>query len=322
MRILSVFVAAALVVWSGGTSAQDDYPSKPIRIVVPFTPGGIADSIARTIGNKLASKYGKPVVVENRAGAGGLIGGDYVAKAAPDGYTLLLATPNLSVLPNLQKAMPWLPDRDFAAIGRIGVVPNIFVVRTDSPIMSISDLVKAAKAGNGNVTFGSAGLGSMNHIGGEMLAQEKGVKMTHVPYKGQPEAIGDLLTGRLTTMPLTAALALPQIKAGKLRALAVTSSRRLKAAPDVPTVAEAAGIPGYEVVTWFGLVAPIKTPKAILEKLDADLAAAMESPDVIESFEGLGMIRAWQNGRDFGRFIAVETESSAKLLKEAGIEPN
>ncbi|RYY66899.1 MAG: tripartite tricarboxylate transporter substrate binding protein, partial [Comamonadaceae bacterium] len=243
--------------------AQDAYPSKPIRIIVPFTAGGIVDSIARLVGEKLSTKYGQPVIVENKVGAGGSIGTDFVAKSPADGYTLLLVSPGHAVAPSLQKGVTWDPVRDFRAIAGFGVVPNVFVVHPDVPAKTMGELVALAKRSTTPLTYATAGIGTSNHLAGELLAQTAGVKLTHGPYKGQPDAMNDLLSGRVTMMPLTAALAMPHIKAGKLRPLAVTISKRSSALPDLPTVAEAANLPTYEVGTWFGLVAPAKTPDPV-----------------------------------------------------------
>ncbi len=320
-RTLLAAAASALALAGAPSFAQDAYPSKPIRLIVPFTAGGIVDSIARTIGDKLSARYGQPVVVENKAGAGGAIGTDLVAKSPADGYTLLLVSPGHAVAPSLQKGVTWNPVRDFKAIAGIGIVPNVIVVHPDVPARSMAELVELAKKSNPPITYATAGIGTSNHLSGELLAQEAGIKLTHVPYRGQPDALNDLLGGRVNMMPLTAALAMQHVKAGKLRALAVTTSKRASAAPELPTVAEAAKLPNYDVGTWFGLVAPAKTPEPVMRKLSADVAEILAMPDVRTKLEGMGMELAPQKGPDFDAFVDREFTKWSKVIKQAGIEP-
>ena len=321
-RTLLAAAAGTLTFGSLPVSAQQNYPNRPIRIVVPFTAGGIVDAIARTIGDKLSTRYGQPVVVENRAGAGGAIGTDAVARSAPDGYTLLLASPGHAVAPSLQKGVSWNPVRDFRAVVGLGVVPNAIVVHPSVPAKNMAELIELAKKNVASpLTYASAGIGTSNHLSGELLAQEADVKLSHVPYKGQPDALNDLLAGRITMMPLTVALAMPHIKAGKLRALAVTTAKRSAAIPELPTVAEAAKLPNYEVGTWFGLVAPAKVPEPILRKLGADVTEILALPDVKARLEGMGMELAPQRGPEFDAFVSLEFAKWSKVIKQAGIEP-
>ena len=303
------------------THAQEAFPTKPIRIVVPFTAGGIVDSIARTIGEKLSAKYGQPVLVENKAGAGGAIGTDFVAKAPADGYTLLLVSPGFAVAPSLQKGLGWNPVRDFRSVAGIGVVPNVIVVYPGVPAKTMVEFVELARKSSTPLTYATAGIGTSNHLSGELLAQEAGIKLTHVPYKGQPDALNDLLSGRVDMMPLTAALALQQVKAGKLRALAVPTAKRASAAPELPTVAEAAKLPDYEVGTWFGLVAPAKTPEPVMRKLSADVAEILAMPEVKTKLEAMGMELAPQKGPEFDAFVDREFVKWSKVIQQAGIAP-
>ena len=233
-------------------AAQGGYPNHVVRIIVPFTPGGIVDNIARVVGEQLQARLGQPVLVENKVGAGGAIGTNHVAAAEPDGYTLLAVSPGHAVLPSLSKSAKWDPTRDFRGVAGIGIVPNVIVVNPSVPVKSMKELLARAKTHE--VSYGTAGPGTSNHLSGELLAQMAGVKFIHVPYKGQPQAVTDLLGGQIEMMPLTVALAGPHIKTGKLRALAVTTATRATALPDVPTVAEATGLSKYEVGTWFGFV--------------------------------------------------------------------
>ena len=303
------------------THAQEAFPTKPIRIVVPFTAGGIVDSIARTIGEKLSAKYGQPVLVENKAGAGGAIGTDFVAKAPADGYTLLLVSPGFAVAPSLQKGLGWNPVRDFRSVAGIGVVPNVIVVYPGVPAKTMVEFVELARKSSTPLTYATAGIGTSNHLSGELLAQEAGIKLTHVPYKGQPDALNDLLSGRVDMMPLTAALALQQVKAGKLRALAVTTAKRASAAPELPTVAEAAKLPDYQVGTWFGLVAPARTPEPVMRKLSADVAEILAMPEVKTKLEAMGMELAPQKGPEFDAFVDREFVKWSKVIQQAGIAP-
>ena len=298
----------------------DAYPSRPLRIIVPFTAGGVVDSIARIVGEKLAAKYGQAVVVENKTGAGGSIGTDLVAKAPPDGYTLLCVSPGHAVAPSLIKGVTWDPVRDFRAIEGFGIIPNVIVVHPSVPAKTMAEFVALAKGSASPVTYATAGVGTSNHLSAELLAQSAGIKLTHVPYKGQPDAMNDLLGGRVSMMPLTAALAGPLLKAGKLRALAVTTATRSNALPGVPTVAESANLPGYEVGTWFGLVTQAKVPDAIARKLSADVAEVLALPDVKARLEVLGMDLAPQSPAQFDAFIAGEYAKWGKVIKQAGIE--
>jgi len=315
-----VAVACAALLSAPLARAQaESYPNHPIRIIVPFTAGGIVDSIARLIGDKLSTRYGQPVIVENKAGAGGSIGTDYASKAAPDGYTLLTVSPGHAVAPSLMKSVNWNPVRDFRAVQGFGVISNVFVVHPDMPVKTMAELVAFAKASPTPLTYGTAGNGTSNHLSGELLGQMADIKLTQVPYKGQPDAMNDLLGGRLSMMPLTAALASGHIKTGKLRALAVTTARRSPALPDVPTVAEAANLPGYEVGTWFGMVTNAKVPDAIVNKLSADIAEIMQMPDVKAKFDSLGMDMNPQGPAQFDAFVAAEFTKWTKVIKQAGI---
>lgn len=320
-RLLAAGIGALCMAAAGPALAQGDaFPSKPIKIIVPFTAGGVVDSIARIIGEKLSTKYGQPVIVENKTGAGGSIGTDYAAKSAPDGYTLLCVSPGHTVAPTLMKGVTWDPVRDFRAIEGFGIIPNVIVVPPSVPARTMGELVALAKSSPTPLTYATAGVGTSNHLSGELLAQMAGVKLTHVPYKGQPEALNDLLSGRVTMMPLTAALAGPHIKSGKLRALAVTTAKRSAAMPDVPTVAESANLPGYEVGTWFGFVAPVKVPDAIARKLSTDVAEILTLPDVKMKLGTLGMELAPQDPKEFDAYIAREYAKWSKVIKQAGIE--
>jgi len=314
------FAALSLLLASPVQAQSDGFPSKPLKIIVPFTAGGVVDSIARLIGEKLSSKYGQPVLIENKTGAGGSIGTDFVAKSAPDGYTLLCVSPGFAVGPTLVKGVTWNPTRDFRGIEGLGVIPNVIVVHPDVPAKNMSELIAMAKKSQEPLTYATAGVGTSNHLAGELLAQSAGIKLTHVPYKGQPDAMNDLLSGRVSMMPLTAALAQPYIKAGKLRALGVTTSKKSLALPDLPTVAEGGNLPGYEVGTWFGFVAPVKVSDAIARKLSADIAEILALPEVKTKLSNLGMDLSPQSPSEFDIFIASEVAKWSRVIKQAGIE--
>lgn len=320
-------LALATAVCAGAVAAPlahaqaDAYPNRPIRIIVPFTAGGIVDSLARLFGDKLSTRYGQPVIVENKAGAGGSIGTDMASKAAPDGYTLLCVSPGHTVAPSLLKNISWNPVQDFRAVEGFGVISNVFVVHPDLPVKNMNELIAWAKKSPTPLTYGTAGNGTSNHLSGELLGQMADIKLTQVPYKGQPDAMSDLLSGRISMMPLTAALAAGHIKSGKLRPLAVTTAKRSPALPDVPTVAEAANLPGYEVGTWFGLVTQSKVPDAIVRKLSADITEIMQMPDVKAKFETLGLDPNPQGPAQFDAFIAEEFSKWSRVIKQAGIVP-
>jgi tripartite-type tricarboxylate transporter receptor subunit TctC len=288
---------------------------------VPFTAGGIVDALARLVGDKLSTRYGQPVIVENKAGAGGSIGTDFASKAAPDGYTLLCVSPGHTVVPSLIKNVTWNPVQDFRAVQGFGVISNVVVVHPDLPAKTMSELIALAKKSPTPLTYGTAGNGTSNHLSGELLGQMADIKLTQVPYKGQPDAMSDLLAGRISMMPLTAALASGHIKTGKLRALAVTTSKRSPALPDVPTVAEAANLPGYEVGTWFGLVTQAKVPDAIVRKLSADITEIMQMPDVKAKFATLGLDANPQGPAEFDAFIHGEFSKWSRVITQAGIVP-
>lgn len=321
-HILSTLCLGTTAVFSAATPAQEaSYPNRPIRIIVPFSAGGVVDSTARIIAEKLAAKYGQPVLVENKTGAGGAIGTEFVAKSPPDGYTLLCVTPSHALLPSLTKNLSWNPVRDFRGIEGLGVIPNVIVVHPGVPAKTLPELLALARKSSTPLTYATAGVGTSNHLSGELLAQMSGVKLTHVPYRGQPEALNDLLGGRVTMMPLTAAIAGSYVKSGKLRALAVTTATRSSAFPDLPTVAEAAKLPNYEVGAWFGFVAPAKTADAVVRKLSVDIAEILTMPDVKAKFATLGMELTPQNPSQFDSFVSAESTRWNKLLKQAGIEP-
>jgi tripartite-type tricarboxylate transporter receptor subunit TctC len=313
-----LFVAAmALGLAADGAQAQT-YPSKPIRMVVPFTPGGTTDILARTVGQKMGEAWGQPVVVDNRPGAGGNIGSELVAKSAPDGYTLLMGTISTHAInASLYKRLPFDPTRDFAPVSRVGTLPNILIVHPSVPVKSVKELIELAKSKPGDLNFASSGVGTSLHLSGELFNSMAGVKLVHVPYKGSSPALADLLGGQVKIMFDNLPTALPHVKAGKLRPLAVTGTKRAAVLPEVPTVIES-GLPGFEVTSWFAVFAPAKTPKDIVTKLNGEIVKILNSADVKEKLTQLGVDAAPTTPEELAAFAKAETEKWGKVVKATG----
>ncbi|SCU75399.1 conserved exported hypothetical protein [Cupriavidus necator] len=321
-RLAAGMLACAALMPLPALAAPDNaarFPDRPIRIIVPFSAGGVVDSVPRITAENMAKVLKQPVIVENKTGAGGAIGADFVARSPADGYTLLAVSPSYVVGPLLNPSIQGKSGKDFRAVAGIGAVPNVIVVPAASPLRTLPELLDAARSKPGTLTYASAGVGTSNHLSAELLAQMTHVKLTHVPYKGQPEAMSDLLGARVSMMALTSAIARQQVQSGKLRALAVTSAKRSAVMPDVPTVAEAARLPGYEVGGWFGLVAPQGTPDAVVRKLAEAAAQATSDPATARRLAELGMDLAPQSTAAFDRFLDTETRKWTGVLKTAGI---
>ena len=294
------------------------YPTKPIRLVVPFPAGGATDIFAREVAKHLTDAWGQSVVVDNRPGAGGNIGSELVAKAAPDGYTLEMGTVGTHAInASLYSKMPYDHVRDFVPVILVAGVPNVLEVNPALPVNSVQELIAYAKANPGKLNFASSGSGTSIHLSGELFKVMAGVQMTHVPYKGSAPALQDLIGGQVQLMFDNLPPSLPQIKAGKLRALAVTSAARAPALPDTPTVAEA-GLPGFEASSWFGVLAPAGTPPEIVNKLNAEIAKWLASPGAKEKLANVGANIAGGTPEDFARHIQAETTKWAKVVKESG----
>ena len=314
---LQAVLAIALASAAGGAFAQA-YPSQPIKLIVPFTAGGTTDILARTIGQKLAEAWKQPVIVENKPGAGGNIGADSVAKAKPDGYTLVMGTIGTQAInQSLYEKMPYDSTRDFAPVTLVAVVPNMLVVHPSVPAKNVAELIALAKSRPGQLNFASSSTGGSPHLSGEMFKQMTGTEIVHVPYKGSAPAVTDLLGGQVSMMFDNMPSVLPQVKAGKLRALGVTSARRSPAAPEIPTIAES-GVPGYEVDSWFGILAPAGTPKEIVAKLSAEIVKILQMPDVKERLAGQGAVPVGNTPEQFAEHIAKETAKWAKVVKTSG----
>jgi len=310
---------AALLLSLGGATAQT-YPDKPIRILVGFAAGGPADISARLIADRFAEAWGQPVVVENVTGAAGNLATDRVAKAAPDGYTLLLAASATIVTnPSLYQKLPFDPVKDLAPVTQICFTPNILAVPTDVPAKSVTELVAFVRAHPGALTYGSAGVGTSQHLAGELFKTMAGIDIQHVPYRGIAAVMPDLLGGRLTMAFGNISAILPLVREGKLRALAVSSPRRSASVPDLPTMIEA-GFAGFDSTAWFALMAPAGTPQPIIEKLHHETVRVLGLPEVRKRFDALGMEPVGNTPAEFAAEIARETPQWAKVIRDAGIK--
>jgi len=316
-QIMTSLVAAGLVVVPVPASAQA-YPGKSVKLIVPFPPGGSLDFAGRLIAQKLTESWGQPVVVENKPGAGGNIGADLVAKAPPDGYTILLgALSTHAVNPSLYANMPYDAAKDFAPITLIAITPNVLVVNANSPVRTVQEFIAYTKANPGKLSFGSGSNGSAGHLAGELYKVETRTDAVHIPYKGGAPATQALLAGDTQFMFDNLANAMAQVKGGKLRALAVTTAKRSSLAPELPTMAEA-GLPDFDISTWYGLFAPAGTPPAIIAKWNADVTKILNTPDVRARFVADGAEPAPDSPDAFARFIATELAKYARIVKASG----
>jgi tripartite-type tricarboxylate transporter receptor subunit TctC len=314
----AALVVAAAAVPADAAEPAAAFPSKPVRLVVPFTPGGSTDILARAVGQKLSESWGQPVVVDNRPGAGGIIGMEAVAKAAPDGYTLVMGhVGTLAANPALYKTLPYDPVKDFAPVTLIARVPNVLVVGPAVPSKSVAELVALAKAKPGKLDYGSGGNGSAAHLATEYFKLKAGVDLQHIPYKGTAPALQDLLGGQIALMITGLPPVLPHVKAGKLRILGVASAQRLKQFPEIPTIAES-GVPGYEATQWYGVLVPAATPRDIVAKLNRELVKALRDPAVAEKLALEGADPVGDTPAEFAAFIASEIDLWGKVIRATG----
>jgi tripartite-type tricarboxylate transporter receptor subunit TctC len=313
MRLLIAFLVAVSV----ATAFAQSYPSKPIRVVVPATPGGAIDLAARTIGAKLTDAWGQPVVVENRGGAAGIVGSDTVAKAAPDGYTLALVASSHAINASLYPKLPFDTVKDFAPVILTHVVPLVLVVNQSLPAKSVKEFISYAKANPGKLSFASSGNGGAPHLSAELFKAMAGIDMLHVPYKGSTAAHPDLLSGQVLVMFDTVVAIAPHVKSGKVRALGVTTTRRSAVLPDVPPISQA-GLPGYDTSTWGGVLAPGGTPMEIVAKLNGEIARILKMPDVRERMMNAGSEPGGGTPGQFKAFIDAEMIKWAKVVKDSG----
>lgn len=302
----------------GGAVAQD-WPDKPIHMIVPFPPGGSADTLARLLDDKISADLKQPIVVDNRPGAGGNIGTEAAAKSPPDGYTFMMTPSSIASQPSLYSKLTWDPVRDFAPVGLIATTPNILVVNTAVPVHSVKELIALAKAEPGRLSYASGGVGATNHLAGELFKRMTGTQIVHVPYRGNPLAVIDVMNGQVTMMFDFMITSLPHVKAGQLRALAVTGPKRSPQVPDLPTVSEA-GVPGYEASTWFVVMAPTGTAPAIIAKFNHELNAALKLPDVRKRLDALGAEPLGGTPDDAAKLLKSEITKWADVIKAAHIQ--
>lgn len=317
-RLVATALVAACALLSGHAAAQN-FPNKPVRMIVAFPPGGATDIVARIMSQKLSEMWGQQVFVDNRGGAAGTIGTDLMAKSPPDGYNLFMATMgNLTANTVLYHNLPFDVERDLAPVTLVVKVHFVMVAYPSFPPKTVQELIALAKAKPGEINYASSGTGGAPHLGGELFKSMAGVNLTHVPYKGSGPSFADLLGGQVSLTIDSLAQALPYIKSGRLRALAVTGANRAPMLPDVPTVAES-GVPGYELTNWFGLVTRAGTPREIIHRVNADVVKVLQMPDVRERFLGMALDPVGDTPEQFGAYIKSETAKWAKVIKEAGI---
>jgi tripartite-type tricarboxylate transporter receptor subunit TctC len=324
MRLLCrrFILAACGAVLLGGAVMAQEYPSRPVKIVVPYPAGGSNDIIARIVAQKLSERSGQNFLVENRGGAGGNVGAEAVAASEPDGYTLLLtAPPPLTINAALYKNLPFDPAKAFAPVALIASVPIVLAVHPSFGVKDVKELVALAKAKPGTINFGSSGIGTTNHLAGELLKTKTGIDIVHVPYKGAAPVMNDLIAGHIPMMFDNIPAVLPQVQGKLINAIAVAGSERASALPGVPTVAEQ-GVEGFEASAWFGLVAPMKTPAPVLAKLQAEVAAILQMPDVQKRFVELGAEPGAVSGEAFGKFLAEEATKWGGIIRASGATAN
>jgi tripartite-type tricarboxylate transporter receptor subunit TctC len=310
----------ALTMWLPTVLAQQSYPTRPIRIIVPTSPPGGADVVARSIAQPLSERLGQQVIVDNRAGASTMLGGEIAARAAPDGYTLVMGISTLAINPATFKKVPYDALRDFAPITQAAIQALVLAVHPSFPARNVKELIAIAKARPGDVAYSSPGFGTNPQMGMELFLYMSGTRMLHVPYRGGGESILALVSGHVAVTVASMLGTMPQVRGGRVRALAVTSSKRVASAPDIPTIAEA-GVPGYESLQWYGLLAPAGTPKETLAKLQKESVAALRSPEVVSRLASDGAEVVASSSEEFGAFLRAETQKWAKVVKAAGIKP-
>ncbi len=312
-------IAAACLLAASTAFAADVYPVRPVRIIVPFAPGGATDIVARLVGQKLNEGWGQPVVVDNRAGAGGNIGGDIAAKSNPDGYTLFMTSGSIvTANQHMYAKMPFSPGKDLVAVTNVASGPQAIVVNPSNPAKTLKEFIAMAKAKPKSMTFGSAGVGTQTHLAAENFIYASGIDVTHVPYKGEGPAVSDLVGGQIQFVTPNLSAAIAFVNTGKLRALAVTSKERSAQLPNVPAVAEI--LPGFENLGWFGFMVPTGTPKAVIAKVHADTVKALANADLRKRITEIGMTAVGNTSEEFAKDIKVESERWAKIIKERNLQ--
>jgi tripartite-type tricarboxylate transporter receptor subunit TctC len=317
--VTKLMTAAALCLALAAGAAAADYPDRPIRLIIPFPPGGSNDVVGRLIAKTLSEKIGQQVFVDNRGGAGGLIGTEALAKSTPDGYTLGIVSIAHAVNPALHDPLPYDPLKSFEPISILATGPNVLVVNPDLPVHSVKELIALAKQKPGELNYASAGIGSFQHLGGELFKLEANVNIVHVPYKGGGPAMQDVVAGHVKIMFSSLIQTTPLIKAGRLRPLGVGGTKRSAVLPDVPTIAEA-GLPGYAANNWWGIFAPAGTPKPVVEKLYKDIQLALQSPEMLKEFDIEGAAPVTMTSAEFADFVKAEIDKWAKVVKAGNIK--
>lgn len=317
-KFISALCVAVCASLFGMAASAQTYPTRPIRLIVPFAPGGTTDAVARVIGTRLAEIMGQPVVIDNRGGGGTVIGTEALARAPADGYTIMLATPDFTANPSLQSKLPYDTLKDFTPIGSMASYPMVMVVNSEHQIGSVDELIAKAKAKPGKINFASAGNGSMPHLCAELFNSMAGVQLTHVPYKGNGPAVADLLAGHVSMLFTGGPAVAPHIKGGKVKMLAVTTARRHPLLPDVPTIAES-GVPGYEVTAWLGVLAPAGLPQDVAARLNQDIGRTLQSPETRERLSILGAELGMSTPQAFGALIRDEIDKWTRVVRNANV---
>jgi len=319
VRVLALATGVTLSPWPAEAQTADVWPTKPLRFILPFPPGGGTDILGRLIAERLTANLGQPVVTENRGGAGGNVGAEAAAKSPPDGYTIVLVAPSLAISTSLYSKLNYDPVKDFAPVSLVATVPNVMITNPSVPAGTLKEFIALAKSKPGEMNFGSGGSGTSNHLAGELFNIVAGVKLVHVPYKGVNLAMQDVLSGRVQLVFIGIPAAAPHIKAGKLRALALASAQRSAVLPDVPT-ADEAGLPKFEVTTWYGILAPAGTPGRIVVRLNAELVKIMHSPELKDRLDALATDPATSTPEEFAALIQREIAKWRDVVREAGMK--
>jgi tripartite-type tricarboxylate transporter receptor subunit TctC len=320
MGTARIFLGVALLIAAAASAQAQSYPTRPVRLIAHSAPGGTSDILGRLVAQKLTDAFSQQVVVENRAGASGIIGVEVAAKSAPDGYTLLITQTSIAINPSMFAKLPYNAQRDFAPITQLVVAPNVLVVHPSVPAKSIKEFIALAKRNPGSLINGSPGQGTSPHLSAELFKIMSGIKLEHVQYKGAGQAIIGLLSGEIPVMFTTPPTAMPYIQAGRLRPLGVTTTKRAEALPDVPTISEA-GVPGYESVQWFGMLVPVGTPRPVIDRLHQEITRSLRASEMKERLNSLGLDVVGSTPEEFGAYIKSETEKWAKVIKTMGIKP-
>jgi tripartite-type tricarboxylate transporter receptor subunit TctC len=315
LRLLALLLCSVVVT----ATAQESYPSRPVRFILPFPPGGGTDILGRLIAERLAASLGQPVVTENRGGAGGNVGAEAAARSSPDGYTIVLCAPSLAISPSLYSKLNYDPVKDFAPVSLVATVPNVMITHPSVPAQTLQEFIAHARARPGAMNFGSGGNGTSNHLAGELFNIVTGAKLVHIPYKGVNLAMQDVLSGQIHLVVIGIPAAAPHIRAGRLRALAVITSQRTAALPEVPTVAEA-GLKDFEVTTWYGVLAPAGTPRAVIARLNGELVKIMHAPDVKERLAATGTDPRTSTPEEFAAYLKQEIAKWGEVVRKANLK--